>query len=431
MFATSHPLRGAVLGELHARPFIPIAAPKRLLHLGFMTGGEAAAADRARLTAFCEARAKPGPREEARHHEVALADTRLRWEQHSEFTTYTWEIGDSDRVPFGRGAGSFAPILTEIEQPGPLLVAVDLHLLGENGVALDSLFDPSSLAASIVAEGKALAATDFRVGSDGFVRWLMLDRGLAPTQAGALAQRLLEIETYRTLALLGLPEAQGLAPHVRNIEDGVTRIARTMAETRDLAVDSRLLDELTALAAALEADANVAGYRLRASRAYAEIVEQRLAAIGETPCPGWPTLAAFLSRRMAPAMRTCHMMEERLTGLSARLARAAQLLRTRVDVEIERQNRDVLAAMNRRAGLQLRLQQTVEGLSIAAVSYYVVSLAGYLFEGLKDAGIGPNPALAQAVSVPFVLLLVAWLVRRIRRHHADTESTLAQKGRKE
>jgi uncharacterized membrane-anchored protein len=431
MFATSHPLRGAVLGELHARPFIPIAAPKRLLHLGFMTGGEAAAADRARLTDFCEARARPGPREDSRHHEVVLADARLRWEQHSEFTTYTWEIADTDRTPFERGAGSFVPILTQIESPGPLLVAIDLHLLADREVALDSLFDPSSLAASIVADGKALAATDFRVGSDGFVRWLMLDRGLAPSQAGALAQRLLEIETYRTLALLGLPEAQGLAPQVRRIEDGVTRITRTMAETRDLAVDSRLLDELTGLAAALEADANVAGYRLRASKAYAEIVEQRLVAIGETPCPGWPTLAAFLSRRMAPAMRTCHMMEERLTGLSARLARAAQLLRTRVDVEIERQNRDLLGAMNARAGLQLRLQQTVEGLSIAAISYYVVSLAGYLFKGLKDAGLGPDPALAQAVSVPFALVLVGLMVRRIRSHHADTESSLARQGREE
>jgi uncharacterized membrane-anchored protein len=434
MFMNCHPLRGAVLGELHARPFIPIAAPKRLLHLGFMTSAEAAAADRARLSAFCESRARPGPREDARHHEVVLADARLRWEQHSEFTTYTWEIADTDRAPFERGAGSFTPILTEMEQPGPLLVAVDLHLLADRDVALDNLFDPSSLAASIVAEGKALAATDFRVGSDGFVRWLMLDRGLAPTQAGALAQRLLEVETYRTLALLGLPETQGLAPQVRNIEDGLTRIARTMTERRDLAVDSRLLDELTVLAAALEADANVAGYRLRASRAYAEIVDQRLDAIDETPYPGWPTLAAFLSRRMAPAMRTCHMMEERLTGLSARLARAAQLLRTRVDVEIERQNRDLLGAMNARASLQLRLQQTVEGLSIAAISYYVVSLAGYLFEGLKDAGLGPDPALAQAVSVPFAVLIVALMVRRIRRHHAETETALgaaARRGRDE
>jgi len=209
MFATSHPLRGAVLGELHARPFIPIAAPKRLLHLGFMTRGEAAAADRSRLTDFCEARARPGPREDSRHHEVILADARLRWEQHSEFTTYTWEIADTDRTPFERGAASFVPILTQIEPPGPLLVAIDLHLLTDRQVALDSLFDPSSLAASIVADGKALAATDFRVGSDGFVRWLMLDRGLAANQAGALAQRLLEIETYRTLALLGTAGGSG------------------------------------------------------------------------------------------------------------------------------------------------------------------------------------------------------------------------------
>jgi uncharacterized membrane-anchored protein len=121
-------------------------------------------------------------------------------------------------------------------------------------------------------------------------------------------------------------------------------------------------------------------------------------------------------------MRTCNMMEERLTGLSARLARAAQLLRTRVDVEIERQNRDLLGAMNTRSGQQLRLQQTVEGLSIAAISYYVVSLAGYLFKGLKDAGLGPDPAMAQAVSVPFVLIMVGLMVRRIRRRHVETET---------
>lgn len=421
MFATSHPLRATVLAELHARPFVPMAPPRRLLHLGFMTGPEEAAADRARLTAFCAARARPGPLDGSKHHEVVMPDARLRWEQHNEFTTYTWELAAPDRVPFERNAGSFAAVMLQVEPPGPLLVAVDLHLVPDGEpIDIDALFDPSSLAASSVGDTKALVATDFRAGSDGFVRWLMVDRGLSPAQAGAVAQRLLEIETYRTLALLGLPAAQGLAPGVRIIEDGVTRIARTMTERRDLARDSVLLEELTALAAALEADANVAGYRFRASRAYAEIVQQRLAAIGEAPLPGRPTIDAFLSRRLAPAMRTCQMMDERLASLSARLARAAQLLRTRVDVEIERQNRDLLAAMNARAGLQLRLQQTVEGLSIAAISYYVVSLLGYLFKGGKDLGVGPDPGLSQAFSVPVVIACVALVVRRIRRHHAES-----------
>lgn len=421
MFLLSHPLREAVLAELHARPFVPIEPPRRLLHLAFLTDLAEAGEDRRRLEAFCDAKGKPSPASSSKHHGVVLGDARLRWEQHAEFTTYTWEIARADRGTFEREVGSFAATLKQVEPPGPIIVAVDLHLVSAGeGAEPTSVFAPSSLAASVVSDGKAVAATDFRAGSDGFVRWMIVDRGLDSRQAGALAQRLLEIETYRTLALLGLPEAQGLSPGVRAIEDGLTRIARRMADSRDLATNSLMLEEMTGLAAALEADANVAGYRFRASRAYADIVTQRLAAIGETPMSGLPTLSMFLSRRMAPAMRTCQMMEERLQGLSARLARAANLLRTRVDVEIEHQNRDLLHGMNERASQQLRLQQTVEGLSIAAISYYVVSLAAYVFKGLKVAGTVPLDAgAATALSVPFVLAIVAFLVHRIRRRHAE------------
>ena len=109
--------------------------------------------------------------------------------------------------------------------------------------------------------------------------------------------------------------------------------------------------------------------------------------IREHGVEGWPTFQDFLARRMAPAMRTCAMLEERQAKLSEKLSRAANLLRTRVDVEIERQNRDLLSAMNDRARMQLRLQETVEGLSVAAISYYVVGLAAYVFKGAKDAGL--------------------------------------------
>jgi uncharacterized membrane-anchored protein len=424
MFLVSHPLRDAVLAELHARPFVPIELPRRLLHLAFLTSHADAEADRRRLSAFCDAKGQPGPASGSKHHEVLLGDARLRWEQHTEFTTYTWEISRADRSTFARDLPSFRPMVTQVEAPGPLLVAMDLHVVPEeNEPDLANTFDPSSLAASVVADGQAVAATDFRVGSEGFVRWVLLDRGMTPNQAGALAQRLMEVETYRTFALLGLPEAQGLSPNVREIEDGLTRIARSMADSHDLELNSRLLDELTGLAAALEADANVAGYRFRATRAYADIVRQRLEAVGEKPLPGLPTLAIFLSRRMEPAMRTCQMMEERLSGLSARLARAANLLRTRVDVEIEHQNRDLLRGMNHRAIQQLRLQQTVEGLSIAAISYYVVSRVGYVFKGLKDLGATSfDPGAATALSVPVIVILVALLVRRIRRHTEGTDA---------
>ena len=170
----------------------------------------------------------------------------------------------------------------------------------------------------------------------------------------------------------------------------------------------------------MESEAASSNYRFGASRAYDNIVHQRLAAIDEVAYGGWPTIAAFLSRRMAPAMRTCQMLQERQADLSRKLARAANLLRTRVDVALEQQNRDLLAAMNERARMQLRLQQTVEGLSVAAIGYYVVSLFGYLAKGAKDAGYLPvDVGIATALFVPFALLGVWSMVRRIRRGHSD------------
>ena len=279
-------------------------------------------------------------------------------------------------------------------------------------------FDPASLCHSLVENGMAAAVTDFRQDGNGLTRILVLDRGLAPARIGALAQRLIEVETYRTLAMLGLPLAQSLSPRTRRIEDRLAQITsqmRSAAERRN----HDMLAELTELAAELEADAAASLYRFGASRAYHGIVEERLAALGEEPAPGGEIWSAFLQRRVAPAMRTCRSVEERQANLSRKLARAATLLRTWVDVELEQGNRDLLASMNRRAKMQLRLQQTVEGLSVAAVSYYVVGLIGYLAKGAAPFGLVVKPeALTAALVVP-VVAGVWWTVRRIRRTHGE------------
>ncbi len=200
-----------------------------------------------------------------------------------------------------------------------------------------------------------------------------------------------------------------------------------MTRTEGLAANNKLLDELVALAAELEAGATASLFRFGASRAYMEIVRLRLAAIREMAVPGFPTWQQFLERRMAPAMRTCFTVEERQDKIAQKLANAADLLRTRVDVELEQQNRDLLSAMNERTRLQLRLQRTVEGLSVAAISYYVVSLIGHLFEGIHESGIDArllgvhlDVGLLTALAVPATVLGVWSVVRRIRRAH-DTE----------
>ena len=415
----AHPLRATVLGEVHARPFTPLETPRRILHFAFDTAGEAGRRDRAALAEFCKHRRLEALPDGAKQHRVVLGGATLRWEQHSEFTTYTWEMAAQGAAPFQPAAATLAAPMAELPQPGPVLVALDLHLLAEKKkkIAPAALFDQASLAVAENAEGDALFATDFKAGVSGFVRILCIDRSLGPERTGALVKRLIETETYRTLALLGLPEAQRLTPSINRIEARLGEVTEEMRRTDRLVDNHRLLEELTALAAELEAGAAASLFRFGASRAYNEIVQLRLQTIGERKVGGFPTWTSFLARRMAPAMRTCATTEERQANLSEKLARAANLLRTRVDVELERQNRDLLKSMNERTRLQLRLQTTVEGLSVAAVSYYVVGLFGYLIKGVHDEGVPVDISLATALFVPVAVLAIWWVVRRIRRRH--------------
>jgi uncharacterized membrane-anchored protein len=185
----SHPLRAAVLGEVHARPFTPIETPRRVLHFAFETTAEQAEADRAALADFCTRRGLTPPKAGDKHHRVMFGAIALRWEQHSEFTTYTWELPSEDGVPFHPPAATLASPMRLVPQPGPVLAAIDLHLVAEGKIAPERLFDRASLAAAENSDGTALYATDFRTDPAGFVRILIVDRGLGPERAGALTQR--------------------------------------------------------------------------------------------------------------------------------------------------------------------------------------------------------------------------------------------------
>ena len=89
---TPHALRGRVLAELHARPFVPMTGSKRILHFAFMTDPAAAAKARQALAAFCLDRACPVPVPDTKQHWVQLPTAILRWEHHGEFMTYTWDL---------------------------------------------------------------------------------------------------------------------------------------------------------------------------------------------------------------------------------------------------------------------------------------------------------------------------------------------------
>ena len=416
----AHADRAVVLSELHARPFQPVSTPRQVFHFALMTDAVAAEAHRAALVRLLELRGLPPMPFGARHHHVSLAGTDIRWEAHTEFTTWGFAIADAGSDPFAKPPPAEVRELLE-GLPGELVVAVRTALRKPGKRALETVFEPESLCVSKVDAGRATVATDLKPDTAGFIRFLVEDNGLSPQGAGAVIQRLHEIETYRCLALLGLPLAQKVAERVRGIEHALTQITEHMQSVSGLEANRELLDQLALHATGVEALAAETTYRFSAVSAYSSIVDARLQALGEEPVPERPTMGVFLDRRMAPAMRTCESIAARIDDLSEKLSRATMLLRARVDVELESQNRDLLEAMNRRARQQLRLQQTVEGLSVAAVSYYVVGLVGYLAKGSEKAGFPINPTLVTALAVPVVILIVSLIVRRIRASHADHE----------
>lgn len=415
-----HPLRHQLVGELHARPFFGIETPRRIVHFAFLTGERQAAEDRKRIAELARSRGFDEPRQ-AKFLKLDLGKVRLRWEQHSEFTTYTFDTGVNAAAPFRRA--DYADVLpgVELTAPGPLIAATQVALVkaGEDDTLIEHLFDPTSLCVVKVDHEAARIASDFKADPDGATRILIEDYKLGTQRAGVLVQRLIELETYRVLALLALPEAHKLQPLVRRVERDLADIMARMREAGGLDNNRLLLDRITTLAADLEAQAAATSYRFGASRAYGDIVDQRMQAVREAPISGHRSWTAFLRRRLGPALQTCRSVEMRLNDLSLRLSRAANLLRTRVDIELEQQNRSLLESMNRRAKLQLRLQHTVEGLSVAAVSYYVVGLIGYLVGGVKGAGLAVPEGLVEALAVPVVALAVWWVVRRVRRTYGE------------
>ncbi len=308
--------------------------------------------------------------------------------------------------------------MSMLPQPGPHLVSIDLHYLHDKpALAWRPVINSSSLAACHSSDGKAIVATDFNVTTDRFVRILVLGDKLEVTRADALVMQLLELETYRSLNLLGLPIAQAPQPKIRMYEGQLSEITTEMMATTGLSANRQLLKRLMELAGKLEADASQSQFRYGATAALHQIVHSRLSDLKEQALLGLQTSTSFMARRMASAMRTCTSIEERLKKLSNNLSPTANLLRTRVDNELEQQNTDLLTTMNERTGLQLRLQRTFEGLSVAAISYYVVQLLFYVLApfALEQAA---NGKWAKSLLVVAKVIVVASLARKIRNRNA-------------
>jgi uncharacterized membrane-anchored protein len=421
--------------ELHSRPFQVIPSPARVTHIALQVDEEQKRAQFQHLQKLHELLGYEIPAQESHCYEQTFGDLRIRWEKHLEFTSYTFinlaPVRHDD--PFAERGISALPAGWLEQLPGTVIAA--FHVAIEDARqhpepepnAVKPFFEQMRLIGSSPQNGDARVWTTFRLHSDGFGRMLVYNKRMSDSQLGRLVQRLVEIETYRLMTLLALPAARETSPRLGDMDAQLARITYSLAENGE-ADESALLSELTEMAARIEAFRARTTFRFAATRAYADLIRSRLDELREDEVSGHLTINEFLSRRLLPAVRTCSGVGERLEDLSRRVDRASDMMRTRVEMAIQQQNRELLSSMDRRSKIQLMMQHTVEGLSVAAISYYLVGLLKYLLEALYGAGLPFDKTVATGMMVPLVLLVVWLATRRIHHHfHALAETELPAK----
>ena len=414
-----HPDRRALHNEVHARPPEPMQAPLAISHVVMLADAPAREASRAHLLALLRDHHLPVPDAHTNHLRLDVGNWRLRWELHTEFVTWTFMVDAPAGLPSPDDYGMALRLLPQQwlnQLPGQCLARINLWAKLTQDLSdrdeLHQQFLEYSLVACQLAEGSATLHTDFQIGPDGCSRMLLRVGQLSQRRLGRMVQRLLEIETYRMMALLGLPVARSAAPSLALAEQELADLAQAI---RSASHDEEavLLERLTRLAGQVEGLYASQHSRFSASKAYFELVDRRIQDIRETRLPGFQSIGEFMDRRLSPARSTCDWVAKRQTALSERVSRMSNLLRTRVDFQQEQSSQALLTAMNKRQGMQLKLQTTVEGLSVAAITYYIAGLMHYVAEGFAAKGWISEPTLATALAVPVILLVVWGITRRL------------------
>jgi uncharacterized membrane-anchored protein len=417
-----HPLRLTLNDELHARPPVPLASPEAVTYLAFLHHDGSAGREPRHLVELTSALGLPEPATESGHVFLDAGEFRFKWERHNEFSSYTFFRKATPGGVADEHALQAVPDEWRRGIPGQLIVATHVQLRPKSEVdpemlVAQHLAGTTQMVVSKISHGAGWVFTDFRI-HDGFSRFLVINDSLTPRQAGRSVQRLVEIETYRVIALLAFPVAKQVARLLSRAEDELADLVHRMGRAETPEGEHRVLGRLTKLAGDVEQSVAKNTYRFGAGAAYYGLVRARIEELREIRVTGFPTLREFMERRLTPAMDTCATIARRQEDLSGRIARNSQLLRTRVEVELERQNQQLLEQMNRRAKLQLRLQETVEGLSVVAITYYGSQLVHYLAKGLQPHIAPVTPEGATAAAIPVIAGLVFLGLRNMRKRVA-------------
>jgi len=414
-----HPLRDVLYAELHSRPFQVLPSPARISYLAVIVGPDQKQAEFEHFCSLYNHFNGTPPEHDSVCFEVDFGHFRIRRDKHLEFISYMiihTEV-DAELGLFDQNALAYLPLDWLSSMPGKTIAAFhvaveDARTIPEPDLAIvKSHFEGMRLVGSRPQNGDAQVWTTFQLHSDGCGRFLIYNKRMSDSQLGRMVQRVVEIEAYRLMALLALPIARIYNAELVVMDEELAQTTASLADATEPLDEQALLSELIDMAAWVEATRSKTSFRFSATRAYHELVLKRLNELKEDEVSGHLTITEFMTRRLTPAVRTCNAAGEHLESLSTRIDRVSDMMRTQVEMSIQSQNQQLLTSMDRRSKIQLAMQHTVEGLSVAAISYYSVGLLKFLIEAVYDKGVHFDKSLVIGLSVPLVVGAV-WLATR-------------------
>jgi len=436
-----HPLRTVLHEEVHARPPVALWPKDRILNQAFLLKGSDRQQQIDWVNAISEQTKQPidpNHGQTFRIIELRPAPQRviIKWELHGEFSSISAMIQQEQLI-------TEAPIKSRVKlenEVNQLLANLTIKPMHEAGglriSAIDVAFENRALfmtadevahlfsgntliGSTILSSKKAQLWTDLQVNEDGYISFLVPHAGMGSRQAGRVARRITEVEIYRMASMLAFPVAKSLSGPLRNAEGELSELSKeiSMAQSQEsLAThqDGEFLERISTLASKIEEWISEHGLRFTAAEAYSQLAAKNLEELIEAPLPGVQTLSEFMERRFTPAMSTCSWTQRRLRELSDRISRTTQILRTRIEFVNESQTQELLASMDRRAKIQLRLQETVEGVSVLVLTYYAVSLIIYMAKGAKELGLMVPAELIGGASAPIIAYAI-YALNKLRK----------------
>ena len=411
-----HPQKNALIKELHNRTFPVVQLPAQVSSLVIFNPGDRQL-ELDRLTDLAKQQNVTPPLADESCYYQSFKDFDLRWERHNEFSTYTVICQRQGEGEFFRNLFSLIDSEWLEAMPGEVIAAnhIDLRPTTLSSEQLPEYFEGKRLVGSKIYDGLATVWTSVQHHSDGFIRTLVVDEGIDALQAGRAIRNLLEIAAYRAMTLLALPIARKLIPEVTKLEGRLVGTNAKLNLLETVEDEQKLMTELIEEATQLEKLVADHNFRFSATQAYFSLTESRLDMLREQRLPTFRTLKQFHVRRFIPAFHTCMSVVKRKEDLSKRISRTTELLNSRLQLSLELQNQRSLASMDKRSALQLRLQQTVEGLSVVAMTYYSMNLIKLLIAPLPiEQYLLMSKTMALAIITPFIFTGALMLVKRIR-----------------